>query len=106
MELDWNIVLANIYNARNLVSNSSGDEYFFTASDGVYQMSNNGPGATRLPLLPVSDFLFLTAANPNILYLNDAVNNPNTIYGYNIATSVFSDTIVVDGNVRDIAFYE
>ena len=40
-----------------------------------------------------------------MLYVNDAINNANTIYKYNTVTSTFCDTIVVDGNVRDIAFY-
>ena len=105
MNLAWNVVLSNVYNAQNLISDPTGNQYFFTAFNGVYQMNNNGSSVTQFPLLPVSDVLFLTAANPNILYINDAVNNPETIYEYNITTGIFSDTIVVDGNVRDIAFY-
>jgi len=106
MQVIWTRNLSNIFNAQNLISDDTDAKYFFTAIDGVYQMNNDGSNVILLTDLPVSDVLFLTAAKPNILYINDAANNPNTIYGYNINTSVFSDTIVVDGNVRDIAFYE
>jgi len=114
MELDWNVLLTNIYNAQNLISNASDTRYYFTADDGVYQMNNNGSGVTK-KINFTSDFIDAKAerydltdttwANVNMLYLNDAVNNPNTIYKYNLFTNVFCDTIVVDGNVRDIAFY-
>ena len=115
MEVVWTQNLSNIYNARNLVATSNDNVYFFTAMDGIYNMYNNGTSISQiLPI--VSDILFIkkeeynptdtTTAQANVLYVNDAINNPNTIYGYNIATSVFSDTIVVDGIVRDIAFYE
>ncbi|HIG32205.1 MAG TPA: hypothetical protein EYQ09_02015 [Flavobacteriales bacterium] len=115
MEVVWVQTLSNIYNAQNLISESSDAKYFFTAADGVYQMNNDGSGISK-KINFTSDFIDIkvesydltdtTSAYANMLYVNDAINNPNTIYKYNIATSVFSDTIVVDGNVRDIAFYE
>jgi hypothetical protein len=40
-----------------------------------------------------------------MLYINDAINNASAIYKYNTATSAFCDTIVVDGAIKDIAFY-
>ena len=39
-----------------------------------------------------------------MLYMND-LDNPNTIYKYNFNLLSFTDTIIVDGNVRDINFY-
>jgi hypothetical protein len=36
--------------------------------------------------------------------MNDT-DSPNSIYKYNLDLSVFIDTIIVDGNVRDINFY-
>jgi hypothetical protein len=39
-----------------------------------------------------------------MLYMND-VNSPNSIYKYNLDLSSFVDTIIVNGNVRDIKFY-
>ena len=61
-----------------------------------------------------SDVLFLkqeqyvtssSSAWSDMLYINDKINNPNIIYKYNINTSTFIDTIIVDGSVRDINFY-
>ena len=43
-------------------------------------------------------------ANSQMLYMND-IDNPNNIYKYNSNLSAFTDTIIVDGNVRDINFY-
>ena len=40
-----------------------------------------------------------------MFYINDAVNNPNTIYKFNQATALYCDTIVVNAPVKDIAFY-
>ena len=40
-----------------------------------------------------------------MLYINDAVYNPNIVYKFNQATALYCDTIVVDGPVKDIAFY-
>jgi len=114
VELDWNVTLPNIYNAKNLVSNSSNNKYFFTAADGVYQMNNDGSGISQ-KIYFISDVLDLnserydltdsTWANVNMLYINDAVNNPNVIYKYNLFIDTFCDTIVVDSPVKDIAFY-
>ena len=114
MELDWNVLLTNIYNAQNLISNTSDTRYYFTADDGIYQMNNDGSGVSK-KINFTSDFIDAkyerydltdtTWTNVNMLYLNDAVNNPNTIYKYNVFTNVFCDTIVVDGNIRDINFY-
>ena len=51
---------------------------------------------------PIND---TTEALSDMLYLNDAENNPNILYKYNLVLSSFTDTIIVDGNVRDINFY-
>ena len=115
MELDANVTLSNIYNAQNFVSDDSDTKYFFTAIDGVYQMSNDGSNISQ-KINFTSDFLNVkverydltdtTFAYAHMLYVNDAVNSNNTIYKYNIVTSAFCDTIVVDGAVNDLNFYD
>ena len=45
-----------------------------------------------------------TTVSYEMLYMNDA-DSPNSIYKYNRNLSVFVDTIIVDGNIRDINFY-
>jgi len=114
MEVVWTQNLSNIYNARNLVAASNDNVYFFTAMDGIYNMYNNGTSISQISPI-VSDVLFIkkeeynptdtTTAQANMLYINDAVNNASTIYKYNIVTNEFCDTIVVEGDVKDIAFY-
>jgi len=111
--------LTGIYNAQNLISDTSGTVLYFTAENGVYSMSNSGTGVTPI-LSSVSDVLCLqderySIYNPadsinyfynrNILYINDAQNSKNTIYKYNLNIGAFIDTIVVSGPVNDIAFY-
>jgi len=46
-----------------------------------------------------------TDALSDMLFINDAVNNAGIIYKYNIVTSAFCDTIVVDVPVNAISFY-
>jgi len=119
VELDWNVTLPNIYNAKNLVSNSSNNKYFFTAADGVYQMNNDGSGISQ-KIYFISDVLCFqderysiynpadsttTYFNRDVLYVNDAENSKNTIYKYDLDIDAYIDTIVVDGPVKDIAFY-
>ncbi|MBT5090607.1 MAG: hypothetical protein HOM24_05935, partial [Flavobacteriales bacterium] len=41
----------------------------------------------------------------NMLYINDAVYNPNIVYKFNQATDSYCDTIVFDAAVKDINFY-
>jgi hypothetical protein len=106
--------LIGIYNARNLVSNKSASVLFFTASNGIYTINPNGVGVSQIDPI-VSDILFVqseqynltdsTTAISNMLYVNDTYNSPNTIYKYNLVLSSYVDTIIVDGNVRDINFY-
>mgnify|MGYP002629850237 CR=1 FL=1 len=113
MELDWNVPLG-VYNAKNLTSNTSGTVFFFTANSGVHNMYDDGSSVTTIiPIL--SDVLFVktelyavndtTNGYSNMLYINDAVYNPNIVYKFNQATALYCDTIVVDGPVKDIAFY-
>jgi hypothetical protein len=113
MELIWNVSL-DLYNAKNLTSNNSGSILFFTANGGVYNMNEDGTSITNV--IPISsDVLFVktesyavndtTNGYSNMLYINDAVNNPNTVYKFNQETDLFCDTIVVNAPVKDIAFY-
>ena len=123
MELDWNVSLGGIYNANNLISEDDGNTYYFTAKNGIYTMSNSGTVVGPF-LNIVSDVLFFqderysiyladdslgnplyTFENRNILYVNDSDNDKNTIYKYDLDILSYIDTIIVDGNVRDIAFY-
>ena len=106
--------LNGIYNANNLVSNNAGNALFFTASDGIYSMNDNGGGVSQIDPI-ISDILYIrneqynptdsTTASSNMLYVNDAINNTNKIYKYNLSLSSFVDTIIVDAHVRDINFY-
>ena len=113
MELDWNVSLG-AYNAKNLTSNTSGTVLFFTANSGVHKMDDDGSSVTTIiPIL--SDVLFVktelyaindtTNGYSNMLYINDAVYNPNIVYKFNQETALYCDTIVVDYPVKDIAFY-
>jgi len=113
MELDWNVPLG-VYNAKNLTSNTSGTVFFFTANSGVHNMYDDGSSVTTIiPIL--SDVLFVktelyavndtTNGYSNMLYINDAVYNPNIVYKFNQATAFYCDTIVVNAPVKDIAFY-
>ncbi len=114
LEVAWTQPLNNVFDAANLVSNNAGSVYFFTASDGVYNMNENGTSVSQI--LPIiSDVLFVnieqysptdsTTATANMLYVNDSQNMPNTLYKYNIALSSYVDTIVVEGDIRDVNFY-
>jgi hypothetical protein len=113
MVLDWNVSLG-VYNAKNLTSNTSGTVLFFTANSGVHNMYDDGSSVTTIiPIL--SDVLFVktelyaindtTNGYSNMLYINDAVYNPNIVYKFNQETALYCDTIVVDSPVKDIAFY-
>ncbi len=114
MELDWNVALNNIYNAENLLSNNNGSVFYFTAIGGVYNMYENGTSISNIIPMTTDVLAFKTElyfvndstnAYSKMFYINDAENNANTIYKYNLETSAFCDTIVVDGVVKDINFY-
>ena len=46
-----------------------------------------------------------TTAYTNMLYLNDALNNPNMLYKYNLALSLFVDTIQLNADIIDLMIY-
>ena len=114
MELNWNKPLSGIYNAANLIYSSYSTKLYFTAEGGVYWMGQSAASTTQVFNLE-SDVLFkktewyvvndTTNALSDMLYVNDAISSPNTVYKYNVATSSFCDTIVVDGDINDINFY-
>lgn len=114
ISINFHEQLSNIYNADNLVANSANTDLYFTANGGIYRMPNNA-SQTNLILSIESDVLFIqeeqyvtgnsSLAWSDMLYINDAVNNPNIIYKYNINTSSYTDTIVVEGNVLDVKSY-
>ena len=102
-----------MYNANNLVTNNEATFLYFTAHDGIYKINSsslsfssiltNKANVMRMNYesYPITDSTFY---NVGMLYMND-IENPNTIFKYNLYTSNFQDTIIVDGNVRDINFY-
>ena len=111
--------LPGIYNANNLITNNDDTEYYFTTEGGFYKMNPNGTGISLINAL-VSDVLYYQDEiysqysvidsvtyyySRDVLYVNDSENSKNTIYKYNLNSNVFIDTIIVDGNVRDINFY-
>ena len=114
IEVNWSETLNGIYNSRNLIESPSSSRFYFLAEGGVYWMPQDASYATQI-LNIESDVLLLrndwyaindsTDALSDMLYINDAVNNAGTIYKYNIVTSSFCDTIVLDVPVKDIAFY-
>jgi len=110
--------LSGIFNAKNLILDNDNICYF-TAENGIYSMSSSGTGVASI-LNTVSDILCYqdesysvynpadsttTYLNRDVLYINDSHNSKNTIYKYDLDIGLYIDTIVVDGNVRDIAFY-
>ena len=112
-------VLSGIYNASNLISNNEDTEYYFLAEGGFYRMNANGSGVSRINSL-ISDILYYRDEiysqysvtdsvtyyyNRDVLYVNDSENSKNTIYKYNLNSNAFIDTIIVDGDVRDVNFY-
>jgi len=105
--------LSGIYNAQNLIENWNSSIYYFTAIGGIYSV-NPSTYNTSLVLNVNSDAIKAvvesyadsdtTVAYSQMLYMND-LDNPGNIYKYDLAISIFSDTIVVDGAIKDIAFY-
>jgi len=105
--------LTGIYNAQNLISNWNASFFYLTAEGGVYRLNTNGSNLNLITTVNASVINTIvetyantdsTTAHSEMLYMND-LDNPNTIYKYNFNLSSFTDTINVDGNVRDINFY-
>ena len=114
VEVDWSETLNGIYNARGLIENSISSRFYFLANSGVYWMPQNATYTTQITPMESDILLYkietfavndTTNAQSAMLYLNDAVASPNTIYRYNLLNSTFSDTIIFDGPVKDIVFY-
>jgi hypothetical protein len=113
-EVNWNKTLNGIYNASNLIESPSSSMFYFLAEGGVYSTPKDASSTTQISNIE-SDVLLIrnewytindtTEALSDMLYLNDAENNPNILYKYNLVLGSFIDTIIVDGNVRDINFY-
>ena len=115
-----NTTLNGVYNAQNLVSNDDDTKYYFTAENGIYQMNTNGSSVSLIDPI-VSDilyfqdeeyFVFTTDTTPpnvlnrNVLFVNDTQNDPSIVYKYNLDLNAFTDTLIFDGNVRDVNFYQ
>jgi len=105
--------LTGIYNAQNLIKNWNASLFYITAEGGVYSLNTNGSNLNLITTVNASVINLTvelyadtdtTWVSHEMLYMND-VDNPSNIYKYDLAISMFSDTIVVDGEVRDINFY-
>ena len=108
-----NTVLSDIYNAQNLIKNWNASKCYFTAEGGVYRLNADGSNLNLITTVNASVINLIvelyadtdtTWVSHEMLYMND-VDNPSNIYKYDLAISMFSDTIIVDGEVRDINFY-
>ena len=105
--------LTGVYNAQNLIVNFDGNTCYFTALGGIYRLNPTTLNYNLLVNVDAStiktnvESFFVndsTTIYYEMLYMND-YNSPNSIYKYNISTASFEDTIIVDGEVRDINFY-
>ncbi|MEC9209641.1 MAG: hypothetical protein VX762_04370 [Bacteroidota bacterium] len=105
--------LSGIYNAQNLISNWDNSSCYLTAEGGVYRLNPNTLNVNLLVSVNASVINTIvesfavndtTMVSYEMMYMNDT-DSQNNIYKYNIDLSVFVDTIIVDGNVRDISFY-
>jgi hypothetical protein len=106
-------ILTGIYNAQNLISNWDNSSCYLTAEGGVYRLNPNTLNVNLLVSVNASVISTITesyadsdttVAYSEMLYMND-LDNPNTIYKYSFSLLSFTDTIIVDGAVKDIAFY-
>ena len=104
--------LSGIYNAKNLLENYSGNNYYFTAEGGVYRTNTSITNINSIisidtDVLRINSEQYAvndsTNAYSDILYMND-LNNSGKIYKYNTNLSSFVDTISVNGNILDIVF--
>lgn len=101
--------LTGIYNADNLAINESKSRMFFSSTDGIYITD-----LTIFPILhiPSVDASFITINNEQIndsikveyLYTNDA-SQSGKVLKYEAWTGVFVESIDVNGNVLEVAFY-
>ena len=92
---------------------------YFTAEDGVYSMSSSGTGLASILIeflmfcsIKMKDIQYTIKLTQLLLTLTEMFcilmmrhNSKTTIYKYDLDIDLYIDTIVVDGNVRDIAFY-
>lgn len=105
--------LPGIYNAQNLISNWNNSICYFTAVGGVYRLNPSNFNVSLVENINasvISTVIEKTVINDStttyteMLYMNDD-NMPNYIYKYDLDQGLFLDTILVEGNVRDINFY-
>ena len=104
--------LSGIFNAHNLIANSSSTNFYFLAEGGVYRTNKL---ATNInPLISINANLLRinsekyalndsTDAYSDFLFIND-LDNIGHIYKYNINLSNFVDTLIFDNNIVDICF--
>tara|TARA_B100000902_G_scaffold271729_1_gene257684 strand:- start:5842 stop:6906 length:1065 start_codon:yes stop_codon:yes gene_type:complete len=113
LEVFFSEELTNIYNADNLLYNYYNGRYYFTAEGGIYGMSSNATSISLLTnvnadILVRNEEMYsdtdTTQAWANMLYMND-INNPGSIYKYNMSLAEFVDTLIFNGSIRDIKFY-
>jgi len=104
--------LPSIYNAKNLLENYSGNNYYFSAESGVYRTNTSITNINSIisidtDVLAINSEQYIvndsTNAYSDILYMND-LNNLGKVYKYNTTLSSFVDTLTFNGSVLDIVF--
>lgn len=110
--VNFSETLSGIYNAQNLVENTSGTNFYFTAEGGIYRINQlatniNPIISINTNLLKLNSEKYIvndsTDAYSNMLYMND-LDNLGKVYKYNINLSIFVDTISLNSPVVDISF--
>ena len=111
------IVLNNIYNADNLISNHNDTKYYITSENGVYWIDastysthlvtdKKNPTVLCVNVEKYAD-TDTTFAYSGMLYMND--NNSNSseyIYKYNVQLNQFVDSFIVNAPVLDFQIHK
>ena len=105
----FNKSLSGIYNANNLAINSSKNRLFFTAEDGVYITELGIFPSLHIPNIDANCIAINNEMLPDstwieYLYTNDA-NQSGKVLKYEAWSGVPVDTIAVNGNILEVAFY-
>jgi hypothetical protein len=101
--------LTGIYNADNLAINKSKSRMFFSSTDGIYITDLTIYPSLHIPSVDAS---FITINTEQIndstkveyLYTNDA-NQSGKVLKYEAWTGAFIESIDVNGNALEVAFY-
>ena len=107
------IQLNNIFNAKKIIKNSSGNKYYFIAENGVYSFNpvtftyqmitdivNPSVIYSRVEQFQNTDTTF---AFSDVLYLNNI--GDNYLFKFNVQQNIFVDSIEVNSEIIDLEFY-